>query len=224
MGFRIPKGSGGSPAAACVTPFALGGIRGGNGSDGMMDSEELAQVIRRISAGDTRSFGQIVLSYQDEVRACLAVRLRDYHEAEDLAQEVFVVAFRRLGEFDPERPMGPWLRGIALNLLRNHMRKRRATPASAGEHLDRLIEDRLSELGDPDLLDRGLAAMRQCLDRLGSGPRKLMSLRYEEGLSMADLSARTGKKHSAVTMQLHRLRLKLKECMEARLSREKVMG
>jgi len=88
----------------------------------MPDEDEIQQV-RAAQQGDLNALAALVTRHQQAVRACLAARLDDPHEAEDLVQEVFVTAFRKLGEFDPERPLAPWLRSIAMNLLRNHWRK-----------------------------------------------------------------------------------------------------
>ena len=76
-------------------------------------------LIRLAQGGDIEAFSQLVTAYQTNICACLAIRLNSNYEVDDLAQEVFIVAFRRLAEFDAERALGPWLRGIAFNLLRS---------------------------------------------------------------------------------------------------------
>src|SRR6187200_501389 len=86
-----------------------------------------SDLVSEAQHGSWVAFSELVRRHQAAVRACLTVRLEQPHEAEDLAQEAFVTAFRKLGEFDPERPFGPWVRSIAFNLLRNHWRKFRVT-------------------------------------------------------------------------------------------------
>jgi len=98
-------------------------------------------LIRAAQGGSAEAFTDLVRRHQYAVRACLAVRLGDPHEAEDLAQEVFVTAFTRLREFDVDRPFGPWLRGIAFNLLRNHARKFRPRAIGGNEELTALLRD-----------------------------------------------------------------------------------
>src|SRR6185369_1636266 len=80
-------------------------------------------LVRAARQGSWPAFAELVRRHQDAVRACLAVRMDLPHEAEDLAQEAFVTAFRKLDDFDVDRPFGPWVRSIAFNLLRNHWRK-----------------------------------------------------------------------------------------------------
>jgi hypothetical protein len=62
--------------------------------------------VRAAQQGDAEAFAQLVGRHHRGVRACLVARMHDAHEAEDLAQEVFVTAYRKLSEFDPERPAG----------------------------------------------------------------------------------------------------------------------
>ena len=88
-----------------------------------MDDRDL---IIRAQTGDLDAFSDLVKRYQGNVRACLLVRLHSKHEAEDLAQEAFITAFRKLDEFDEDKSFGPWIRTIAFNLLRNYWRKHKA--------------------------------------------------------------------------------------------------
>ena len=174
--------------------------------------------LRAACAGELAAFSKLVLKHQWTVRAFLLARLSRKHEAEDLAQETFLTAWRGLKDFDQSRPFSPWLRGIAENHLRNHLRKFRAEPIGGNEALQLLL-DRQAESpypgdGDSDLTN----AMRECIARVRGDARDLLVSRYAEGRTMAEICAATGKKHSAVTMKLHRLRLALAECVEAKLA------
>jgi RNA polymerase sigma-70 factor (ECF subfamily) len=172
--------------------------------------------IRAARDGDLAAFSKLVLRHQLAVRAFLLARLSRKHEAEDLAQETFVTAWRRLKDFDPVRAFGPWLRGIAENHLRNHLRKFRAEPIGGDEALQ-MILDREAESRDSNETDLA-TALGECIERIGGPARDLLMARYAEGRSMAELCAKSGQKHSAVTMKLHRLRLSLAACVEGKLT------
>ncbi len=186
--------------------------------DPLPDSEDERNWLREASEGDLAAFSKLVLKHQWAVRAFLLARLSRKHEAEDLAQETFLTAWRGLRNFDFARPFAPWLRGIAENHLRNHLRKFRAEPIGGNEALQLLLDSQASAQPpgeeDSDLAD----AMRECIARVDGEARKLLMSRYAEGRSMAEICASTGKKHSAVTMKLHRLRLALAECVESKLA------
>lgn len=167
--------------------------------------------------GDLEAFSQLVLRHQVAVRACLALRMDNPHDAEDLAQEVFVLAFRQLSEFDSTRPWGAWLRGIAFNLLRNYQRKARLQPRPVLDDLDAVADQEVDAVHAEGGEVECYAAMRACLERLDAPSRDLVKSRYEEDVEVAELCRRLGKKHSAVTMHLYRIRQQLRACMELRL-------
>lgn len=170
-------------------------------------------LIRAAQRGDLAAFGALVERHHGSVRACLAVRMNCAHDAEDLAQETLLVAFRKLPEIDPTLPLGPWLRGVAMHLLANHRRKFRAIPIGMNDELQALIDARLE---GADRECERMSALRECLDTLDGPARQLVNERYADGASIDELAARTRRKTSAISMQLHRLRGLLAECIDKR--------
>ncbi len=174
--------------------------------------------IEAAKAGDVSAFSQLVLRHQAGVRAYLAVRLDDPHEAEDLSQEVFLLAFRRLNDFDAARPLGPWLRGIACNMLRNHLRKRRPSGVDTLEELQMLMDQHIAEVHESGQETDLANALTECLAQLDTPSRQLVQARYANDEDIAVICSRFGKRHSAITMQLHRIRLQLRSCIEQRIA------
>jgi RNA polymerase sigma-70 factor (ECF subfamily) len=180
------------------------------------DDERLCLVAA--CGGDLGAFSRLVLKHQWAVRAFLLARLSRKHEAEDLAQETFVTAWRRLKDFDLSRPVGPWLRGIAENHLRNHLRKFRAEPIGGSEALQQILDSQAASHQAPEVESELALALADCIEKVEPSARELLMARYAEGRSMAEICKRTGKKQSAMTMKLHRLRLALAACVEGKLS------
>jgi RNA polymerase sigma-70 factor (ECF subfamily) len=81
-----------------------------------------AELIRATLAGDTQAFGEIVHTHNSRVYNFLYQMTRNRHDAEDLAQQTFIRAYRNLGGFDPRRPLINWLLTIARNSALNHFR------------------------------------------------------------------------------------------------------
>jgi len=108
-------------------------------------SDDESRLIRAAQGHDLAAFATLVQKHHAGVRACLAVRMNNAHDVEDLAQDVFITAFRKLSQCDPTRPLGPWLRGIAMNLLANYRRKFRALPVGLNEELQALLDAQLEE-------------------------------------------------------------------------------
>src|SRR3972149_7464817 len=75
-----------------------------------MDEASDRLLVQRTRGGDVNAFGERVQRYQTSVFSVCYRLLGDSAEAEDLAQEAFLRAFRRLATFDVERSFGPWMR------------------------------------------------------------------------------------------------------------------
>lgn len=165
--------------------------------------------------GDLDAFSEIIAAHEAAVRAFVTVRLDDPFEAHDLAQEVFLVLWRRLEEVDLERPLRPWLLSVAANLVRQHRRKGRATPIGGNDAVLDLLDARVE--GGDEISGPVFAALEHCLAKLGADARQLIEWRYAEGLDLGEIRARTGGKHSAMTMKLHRLRVLLLECIQSEM-------
>ena len=179
-----------------------------------MDERDL---IIKAQNGDIDAFSELVKQYQGNVRACLAVRLTNRHEAEDLAQEAFLVAFRKLNEFDADKPFGPWIRTIAFYLLRNFWRKHKPEPVGGAAELQLLVDEEIglhySERNESDTL----AALKICTKKLDDGLKQIIHLHYHEELSVGELTTKLNTKHSTMTMKLHRMRDQLRKCISERV-------
>lgn len=181
-------------------------------------SSDETVLIRAAQRGDLSAFGALVERHQGSVRACLAVRMNHAPDAEDLAQEALLIAFRKLPQIDPTLPLAPWLRGIALNLLANYRRKFRAIPIGLNDELQGLLDARLDMDLHAGRESERMHALRECLEELDGPTRSLVRERYADGSTLEELAKRLGRKTSAVSMQLHRLRGLLADCIEHKLA------
>lgn len=157
---------------------------------------------------------QLVREQYPMVLAFCTSLLGSRGEAEDLAQEVFLMAWRKRAGFDRRLPAGPWLRGIARNLARNAARRNQPVAFlddAALEWLEgayRRIESRAGERW-ADKLD----ALEACLAQLGEADRSCLSLRYYEECSYEEIAARLGTSLENVRKRLYRARRRLAECV-----------
>lgn len=169
--------------------------------------------IDRARAGDRAAFSQLVRLHQAVVRAYLGAHLREGEAADDLAQEVFLRAFRRLDAFQlPETgTMRPWLMGIARNLLLEHLRR-------PGRLEARVDPEAAAEAGqvvrDPVEVERRIEALQRCVDKLAPAAARLVWRHYFERRTLASLAAEENKQESALRMRLLRIREVLRACIE----------
>jgi RNA polymerase sigma-70 factor (ECF subfamily) len=142
-------------------------------------------LIARSLAGDDGAQAALYRAHVDAVYRVALWLLGDPHEAEDIAQEVFVQAFRALGRYDPARAsLATWLRAITVNRCRNARRGRRPVQVSwdaAAEYAALAVDPG----PDADLRQTLWAA----LDRLTEKQRTAVVLRYFEGLTFAEIAA-----------------------------------
>ena len=168
-----------------------------------MDAEILDLLERDLEAG----FECLVLRYQHLVFG-VAARVVGTHDAEDVAQEAFVRAYRALSRYPAERirelrPAG-WLARIALNTARNSVRGKSAQPrASLDDALDAVRDGDASpeEAWERSEADR---TWRRLLDTLPETYRTAVELRHVEGLSYPDVARALGKPVGTVKANVHR--------------------
>jgi len=136
--------------------------------------------------------------------------LRPGAPVEDLVQQVFLIALRKL-QTDDEAPrrVGAWLRGIARNVVLKSL-----GPAA---RLREAVRERILGLGgevasDYDAHDR--QALRDCIARLDGNERELLHMRYVADLRSGEIAGRTEGTRDGVRARLHRIRLKLRRCLK----------
>ena len=88
----------------------------------MSDDDNEPAWVRDARAGSSAAFGQLVRLHQQALRAFLRRLTGNPAEAEDLAQDAFVLAWEKIAAFDPARPFRPWLFGIAWRKYRESRR------------------------------------------------------------------------------------------------------
>src|SRR5579884_1282607 len=83
----------------------------------MLEPSEIASIVDEVAQGNRDAFRQIVRAYSLPLRSYLASQIHNLDDVDDLAQEVFLAAFRNLPTFRRGDDFGAWLRGIARNKL-----------------------------------------------------------------------------------------------------------
>ena len=163
---------------------------------------------RLAAAGDAEAFGRLYWRHAARVKA-LARRLLGPADAEDGAQEVFVRAWRRLGQFRGESAFATWLHRLAVNVLLRELERSRRLPADETP-LDTLAAE-TKPAGDPDL-ERALAL-------LPAGLREVVVLHDMESYTHDEIGRLLGIGRSASKMRLHRGRSALRGMLARREQR-----
>ena len=177
------------------------------------------EIIENVLAGELDQFREIVRAFEADVFRVAAPVLGSRSAAEDVTQEAFITAYRRLDTFDLGQPFRPWLLGIATNLVRNELR-RRSRETARMELYSHYLDATASRARTADTSEAVSAALAKCRDRLASTASAAIRGRYEEGLSLESLADRLQRSVTATRQLLYRTRLTLRDCIESQLAPE----
>lgn len=171
------------------------------------DSDLIAGVLAR---DDRAAFGELVRRHQSAVRGFLRHLTRgDAALADDLAQETFIDAYRRLPCFRGDAAFSTWLLGIAHNHWRNARRRQRDHVEFSEQHLPNDAAASTSSAAD---LRHDLAA---ALQALSADEQLAIHLGYQQGLSHTEIAALVDWPLGTVKTQLARSKEKLRHLLAA---------
>ena len=166
-----------------------------------------AGLVAAAQAGDRVAFGRLHDGYARMVHGIL-LAWAPRSEVDDLAQDVFLQAMRRLGTLRDEGAFGPWIARIARNRARDFHRTRPTT------------EDLPENLTGPDWPVAEAFAALEAIKGLPEAYRQTLMLRLVEGMTGPEIAARTGLTPESVRVNLHRGMAKLREKLGRRDAHE----
>jgi RNA polymerase sigma factor (sigma-70 family) len=185
-----------------------------DGATGPTDHE----LVRRVRLGDDRAFEALYARYQRRIAGYVFGMVKDYGRAEDITQEVFVSALRRMRQ--TERPIAfkPWIYEIAKNACIDAYRRGRRTEEVSFDADDRLSPADCGRLVATGPSPDAAVDTKQDLDHLCGAfgglsdvHHQILVMRELEGMSYKDIGERLGMSRPAVESTLFRARKRLGE-------------
>ena len=161
------------------------------------------QLVQQATGGDLEAFEELVRRLQRRVYGFAFQHLRDFDEAQDLAQEIFVKLFRNLARYDSTRPFEPWFWKLAANTTINYRRKR--VPSPTDQEIDATAPPADWAQHDPVLVD--------ALTQLDPSYRLPILLHYYADLSLEQVAASLSVSVPAIKSRLHRARALLRNTL-----------
>jgi len=154
------------------------------------------ELVRRAQRNERGAFDLLVLRYQHKVIKLVARLLRDQTEAEDVAQEAFVKAYRALGSFRGDSAFYTWLYRIAVNTARNAIASRQRRPldyeTELSENEQAALASKMRHTDTPEanaLSEEIRATVNEAIEQLPEDLRTAIVLREVEGLSYEEIAA-----------------------------------
>ncbi len=166
-----------------------------------------------VVAGNREAFGQLVARYQSPVCALAYSACGNVSQSEDLAQETFLIAWRKLGDLKEPAKFRSWLFGIARNLINNTFRTQTRNPLAAAESLDETLSIEAPTLNPTDqaIGREEEMILWKSLERIPEVYREPLVLFYREHQSIEQVAAVLELSEEAVRQRLSRGRKLLHE-------------
>jgi RNA polymerase sigma-70 factor, ECF subfamily len=174
----------------------------------------IGDTVRAAQRGDRQAFGRLVRRYQRAVYATVYRRLRNHAETQEVCQDVFVQALRKIGQLQDANCFGSWLRSIAGRMAINWVVRRRPTmTVDTG-----LLEDHGSQSVSPlaTMLARERnEQVRQGLRQLRALDRQTLTAFYFDGRSLLEMSQQFDSPVGTIKRRLHVARKRLAKQLAA---------
>ncbi len=164
-----------------------------------------AQLIARAAGGDRAAFVTLVERHRGMVYRMAIQYAGNHHDADDIAQEVFIKVYRSLGGFRRDAQFTSWLYRIAMNACIDHGRRRSPAFSLEGGGDDRPYQVAGDEPAPDERAFAGEVrqAVEAAVDRLPPRQRVIFTMRHFEGMKLTEIADALGVAEGTVKRQLH---------------------
>lgn len=171
----------------------------------------------RLEIAKREQLARLWLDAEPSVRAYVSAAVSDYHDVQDVVQEVAVSVARSFDKYDESRPFVAWAIWTAklriADYYRRTQRKQRVFSDALLEELGGAIAARHVEQSDRQ------AALESCVQKLPERSRQMIRLRYEEDASSDEVANAIGSSPGSVRVMLYRVRNQLGDCVRTELEK-----
>lgn len=169
--------------------------------EGLSALEGEQHLVAACQGNDPMAMRDLVERFQADVfRVCCRL-MSDPHEAEDLAQEVFIRVFRSLHTWDQERPLKPWVLSIAFNRCRTALSKRAKRP-----HLSPILDTNASREAPSERTSQIQEEIHAAVEELRHEYREVFILFHHEEMPYETIGSMMRKPVGTIKTWLHRAR------------------
>lgn len=191
----------------------------------MVEHEPDRVLVERVQKGDNTAFDLLVRRYQRKVIAVISRYVSDWSEAEDVAQDAFIRAFRALKSFRGDSAFYTWMYKIATNTAKNHLVSRGRRPPATdiavedAEHYERFVHFSDNASPEHELLRQEIEqTVFDTVQGLPDDLRQAVTLRESEGLSYEEIAERMDCPIGTVRSRIFRAREAIDENLRPLLS------
>ena len=194
-----------------------------------MEREDDVQLIHAVLSGDDTAFGILVEKYQKSVHALAWQKIGDFHYAEEITQDTFLLAYQNLSTLRNPSRFLRWLYVIANRLCLKWLRKQKSakqlqsledTPME--EVAEVAYAHYVSEQRETEATEHRFEIVKKLLEKLPEGERTVMTLHYLGEMTIREISRFLGVSVETIKVRMYRARKRLRE--EEELLVQEVLG
>ena len=140
----------------------------------------------------------------------------DFHDAQDILQDVSVAVVRKYPEYDRNKPFVAWAIGIARNELLSYRRRKSVYRQFFDDECFEKIGEAFAAAEED--MNPVLEALQKCMRQASEKSRRLLRLRYIEDLRYEDIAKTLNVSVGSIKVGMHRMRAALRDCVERRMN------
>jgi len=181
-----------------------------------------SEIIERVLKGDHQSYGELVDKHKDYVFTLVLRIVKNREDAEEVAQDVFIKAYKYLADFRGNSKFTTWIYTIANNTSISFLRKKRPQVLSIDEEKVFAAADRQDSGMRANAIEQKskLGMVNQAIGLLSPDDATIITLFYKGEQSLEEIAAVLGVEQNTAKVRLHRARARLKEKMETHFAAE----
>ena len=167
---------------------------------------------------DRDNFFQLYLQNQKRLYAYILMLVPNSSDADDILQQTSSIIWEKFDSYDPDASFGAWSVSIAKYVIFDHYKKkRRSNVIFNGEMLDIFAEIAIDASRGTD---ERLHILKVCVEKLSGNDRKLIKIRYEQGLKIKDIAEQVGRPVQGFYKTMNRIHNLLLNCIRGKMLAE----
>ena len=150
---------------------------------------------------------------------CISI-LKDYDEAKDAVQDIFIKIMTNLANFGERAQFSTWIYSITYNYCIDIIRKKKKEKTLFTDDIERAPDVAAEEVPDEFLLEMEVKHLKTVLEMLPTGDRMILLMKYQDDMSIKEIADVLDKTESAVKMKIKRAKHKAQELFNKMFNRE----
>lgn len=180
---------------------------------------DINSLVSDAASGSATAFAELVRMHQAKIRYFLARFTTDASQVDDLAQEVFLTAYQRIGGFKRDSSFSTWLHGIARNQALSFLRSESRRKSREQDYFSASLLDWQAELLERESAEdqkQYLELLDKCVEDLPPMAKQVVQLFYFEEKASSEVGKQLEKSGTAIRMMLIRIRRALFDCVSSK--------